>query len=115
FAHATGQSFHLYHSLDYFVNNKSKLLLKNAAADAAWNAPTKKANNLYGHLPLVPGMPVFLTDNIATEIGLSNGCEGTLVSLKYEVAGNKRYAASVDVDFPSYHNPNKVHQHRVTL
>jgi len=90
-------------------------MLRNAAAEAAWAAPIKPAKNLSGKLPLIPGMPVFLVDNIATELGLSNGSEGTLVSVKYEENEGHRYAVSVEVDFPSYYNQSKSHPHHVTL
>ena len=115
FAEATNQPFHLYHSFDYTSKGRKKKVLRNAAAEAAWAAPIKAAKNLSGKLPLIPGMPVFLVENIATELGLSNGSEGTLVSVKYEEAESHRYAVSVDVDFPSYNNPSKSHPHHVTL
>ncbi|KIJ56711.1 hypothetical protein M422DRAFT_95199, partial [Sphaerobolus stellatus SS14] len=115
FAKATGQQFHLYHSIDTTGRGRKKKVLKNAAAQAAWMAPVKDADNLSGHLPLIPGIPTFLTYNLAPELGLANGSEGTLVSVKYEESDGQRYAVSIDVDFPSYHNPNKLHPHRVTL
>jgi len=73
FAKATGQPFHLYYSLDCTGHGRKKKVLKNAAAEAAWIAPVKAAKNLSGHLPLIPGMPVFLTENIAPELGLCKG------------------------------------------
>ncbi|KIJ44904.1 hypothetical protein M422DRAFT_107304, partial [Sphaerobolus stellatus SS14] len=115
FSKATGQAFHLYHSIDTTGRGRKKKSLQNAAAQAAWMAPVKDAENLSGKLPLVPGMPVFLTKNIAPELGLANGSEGTLVSVKYEELEERRYAVSVDVDFPTYCNPNKTNSHRVTL
>ena len=60
-------------------------------------------------------MPVFLTENIATELGLSNGSEGTVVSLKYEEKDNRRYLISVTVDFPSYTGGEGSCPHHVTL
>ena len=43
-----------------------------------------KAELLPGFLPLVPNMPVFLTDNIACELGLSNGTQGIFRELVYD-------------------------------
>ena len=115
FAKMTRQEFHVYHSTDSKGKGKNKYILQNAAAKAAWNGRVKDAKDLSGHLPLIPGMPVFLTENIATEIGLSNGSEGKLISVKYEIRESKRYAVSVDVDFKAYNNPNNSNPHRVTL
>lgn len=38
--------------------------------------PDNKTEHLPGYLPLVPGMPVLLQENIACELGLSNGTRG---------------------------------------
>ncbi|CAF1412701.1 unnamed protein product [Rotaria sordida] len=43
-----------------------------------------KIEYLAGYLPLIPGMPVLLTENIATELGLSNGTRGTFRQLVYD-------------------------------
>ncbi|KAF8592083.1 hypothetical protein K439DRAFT_1244574, partial [Ramaria rubella] len=104
FAGATNQEFHFYYSSDTKGLGKCKHLLQNAAAIAAWNAPVKSAGDLSGCLPLIPGMPVFLTVNLATELGLSNGSEGTLVSVKYELRHGRHYTISAEVDIHSYTN-----------
>jgi hypothetical protein len=46
--------------------------------------PDNKTEHLPGYLPLVVGMPVLLTENIATELGLSNGTRGIFHQLVYE-------------------------------
>ena len=46
--------------------------------------PDNKTKHLPGYLPLVPGMPVLLTKNIATELALSNGARGIFRQLVYE-------------------------------
>ena len=46
--------------------------------------PDSKTKHLPGYLPLVPGMPVLLTENIATELTLSNGARGIFRQLVYE-------------------------------
>ncbi|CAF4330939.1 unnamed protein product, partial [Rotaria sordida] len=43
-----------------------------------------KTESLPGYLPLVPEMPVLLTDNVATELGLSNGIKGIFRQIVYE-------------------------------
>ena len=44
-----------------------------------------KTELLPGFLPLLPNMPVLLTDNIACELGLSNGIQGIFRELVYDV------------------------------
>ncbi|CAF1473101.1 unnamed protein product [Rotaria sordida] len=46
--------------------------------------PDNKTEHLPEYLPLVPGMPVLLTENIATELGLSNGTRGIFRQLVYD-------------------------------
>ncbi|CAF3400609.1 unnamed protein product [Rotaria socialis] len=46
--------------------------------------PDNKTEHLPGYLSLVPGMPVLLTENVATELGLSNGTRGIFHQLVYE-------------------------------
>ena len=43
-----------------------------------------KTEHLPGYLPLVPGMPVILTQNIAIELGLINGTNGIFRQLVYQ-------------------------------
>lgn len=46
--------------------------------------PDNKTEGLPGYLPIVPNMPVVITHNVATELHISNGSIGRLVSLVYE-------------------------------
>ena len=46
--------------------------------------PDNKTEHLPGYLSLVPCMPVLLTENVATELGLSNGTRGMFRQLVYE-------------------------------
>ncbi|CAF4210093.1 unnamed protein product [Rotaria sordida] len=46
--------------------------------------PDNKTEHLPGYLPLVPGMPVLLTENVASEIGLSNGTRGIFRRFVYD-------------------------------
>jgi hypothetical protein len=68
-------------------------------------------------VPYMPGMAVFCTENLATELGISNGSPGTLVSIVYEEIDERRYAISAEVDFRAYKNsdPEAPYPHRVVL
>ena len=46
--------------------------------------PDSRTEHLPGLLPLVPGMPVILTQNIAIELGLINGLNGIFRQLVYQ-------------------------------
>jgi hypothetical protein len=46
--------------------------------------PDNKTEHLPGYLPLVPGIPVLLQENIACELGLSNGTPGIFRELVYD-------------------------------
>ena len=47
------------------------------------NFPSTRTNGLPRELPLYVGMPVFLTDNVATELGLTNGTTGVVRSIHF--------------------------------
>ena len=87
------------------------------AAERAWKVKPKAAGDFSSMLALIPGMPVFLTFNIATVLGLSNGSEGTVVSVKYTEQDDRRFAISAEVDFPTYTNTDlsAPYPHRVTV
>ncbi|KAF5361235.1 hypothetical protein D9757_013225 [Collybiopsis confluens] len=114
FARATGQSFYIYHSKDTRGRGKKKLEILGIAAEAAWSVSPKSAHDLGGKVPYVPGMPVFGTENIATELGLSKGSLGTLISITFREHKGRRYAVSALVDFPGFKSgkdpnyPNRV-------
>lgn len=111
FAQATGQDFNIYHAFDTRGRGRNKKKLTGLAAEAAWRVRVKDANDLGGKVPFIPGMPVFGTDNIATELGLSKGSMGTLVSIKYEVHEGRQYAISATVDFTGYNSVDSEHPH----
>ena len=54
--------------------------------------PDNKTEHLPGYLPLVPGMPISLTENTATELALSNDAHEIFRQLVYE-------ESSADVQF----------------
>ncbi|CAF1518482.1 unnamed protein product [Rotaria sordida] len=60
--------------------------------------PDNKTESLPGYLPLIPGMPILLTDNVATELGLSNGTKGIFRQIVYEELDTT--LADTDTKFP---------------
>ncbi|CAF1626817.1 unnamed protein product [Rotaria magnacalcarata] len=60
--------------------------------------PDNKTEHLPGYLPLVSGMPVLLTENMATELELSGGTRGIFHQLVYE-------ESSVDIQFQDKNFP----------
>jgi hypothetical protein len=97
---------------------KKKVVLSGQNAEDAWDTPIKaNANDLSGRLPLAIGMPIFIVDNLAVNLGLSNGSDGTVVNIAYELVDGRRYLVSVDLDVPRYvsSDPDAALPHRLTL
>ncbi|KAJ7128753.1 hypothetical protein C8R43DRAFT_855114, partial [Mycena crocata] len=118
FAAATGQEFAVYYSEDAVGRKNNKTILRSRNVEDAWSTPIKShAQDLSGRLPLVLGMPILIVDNMAVELGISNGSGGTLVNLGYEIREGKRYAIWAEVDLPLYTSPdpNAIFPHRVTV
>jgi hypothetical protein len=115
FAKATGQEIMIFHSVDTRGRGKNRKELKGVAAEAAWRVPVKEADDLGGRVPYVPGMPVFCTENIATELGLSKGSAGILISVKYVERDDRKYAVSAEVDFSAHQSGNSEFPNRVLL
>ena len=63
--------------------------------------PDNKTELLPGFLPFVPNMPVLLTDNIACELGLSNGTQGIFRELVYDDQQKADTLEINDSAFPS--------------
>ncbi|KAJ6485695.1 hypothetical protein C8R45DRAFT_1053711 [Mycena sanguinolenta] len=114
FAALSGQEPALYHSIDTQANGKGRKQreLKGMAAEAAWRVPVKNAKDLPGRVPYLTGMPVFRTDNTATELGLSKGGMGNIVSIRYTERAGRRYTISAEVDFPGFQGDDPQHPHR---
>ena len=60
--------------------------------------PGNKTESFPGYLPLVPGMPVLLTDNVGTELGISNETKGIFHQTVYEKLDTT--PAYIDAKFP---------------
>ncbi|KAJ7161274.1 hypothetical protein C8R43DRAFT_947522 [Mycena crocata] len=107
FAGATNQEFGVYHAVDTIGRGSQKTTLCGQNARDAWNTPIKScAEDLSGWLVLVIGMPIYIVDNIAVELGLANGSGGTLVNVEYEMHEGRRYAISAEVDLALYTSPD---------
>ncbi|KAJ6490800.1 hypothetical protein C8R47DRAFT_945414, partial [Mycena vitilis] len=118
FAAATNQEFAVYYSEDTVGRGANKIELTGQNARDAWDTPIKAhADDLSGRLPLVIGMPVFIVDNIAVELGVSNGSGGTLVNIDYVIRDGRRYAISAEVDLPLYTSldPTAENPHRLVI
>jgi hypothetical protein len=118
FASATNQDFGIYYSSNTMGRGKNKVVLRGQNAEDAWNTPIKShAQDLSGRLPLAIGIPVFVVDNMAVELGLANGSGGVLVNINYELRENRRYAISAEVDIPTYTapHPDAEFPHRILL
>ncbi|KAG2145271.1 hypothetical protein DEU56DRAFT_732276 [Suillus clintonianus] len=65
-----------------------------------WKIASTYTNDAIGELPLIPGMPVMITENVATSCKIVNGSKGILQSVTYEVINGNWYAACALVNIP---------------
>ncbi|KAG1842477.1 hypothetical protein C8R48DRAFT_786108 [Suillus tomentosus] len=97
FAANTQQRFVLYHARDK-VSGK---LIRPEQQERLWQLTTMDTHDSLGRLPLIPGMPVMVTENAATSYKIVNGSKGTLKSLRYEVdERGYRFAVCAFVEIP---------------
>ncbi|KAG1856863.1 hypothetical protein C8R48DRAFT_547860, partial [Suillus tomentosus] len=93
----TQQRFVLYHARDK-VSGK---LIRPEQQERLWQLTTTDTHDSLGRLPLIPGMPVMVTENAATSYKIVNGSKGTLKSLRYEVdERGYRFAVCAFVEIP---------------
>ena len=59
--------------------------------------PDNKTDHIPGYLPLVPDMPVLLQENIACELGLSNGTPGIFRKLIYDDSAERTSGSTESV------------------
>ncbi|KAG1874905.1 hypothetical protein F4604DRAFT_1880785 [Suillus subluteus] len=91
------QQFEMYHAHD-------KISAKSVTSEQQhrlWKLGASDTGDAIGKLPLIPGMPVMITENAATSSHIVNGSRGILKSVTYDVDpdGNK-FAACALVDIP---------------
>ena len=78
FADEPSQEMHYYHADDKFHNAP----LKGALRKRMLRAQSNITDDVIGMLPLIPGMKLMITDNLAMQGGVANGCEGELLNVK---------------------------------
>ncbi|KAG2155405.1 hypothetical protein DEU56DRAFT_693837, partial [Suillus clintonianus] len=81
FATRIGQQYHVYLARDR-IGGKS---LDIDQQRRLWKLQTTNTNDSLGRLPLIPGMPIMITENAATSCKIVNGSRGILQSITYEV------------------------------
>lgn len=81
YAQHTGQELCWYHADDRF----HKAPLGNALRKRMLRAKSNITDDAIGMLPLIPGMKVMITDNLAMRGKVANGCEGIIKDIKYEI------------------------------
>ncbi|KIK76881.1 hypothetical protein PAXRUDRAFT_168539 [Paxillus rubicundulus Ve08.2h10] len=97
FAVQTGQEFWLYFARDklkgqFLVGEQRKRMVR---------VRTKDSKEALGRLPLIPGMPVMITENIAIGNRVVNGSEGILHSVVYKLVDGEREAICAYVKVPN--------------
>lgn len=80
---------------------KGKLIDNSRLIKKLLELSDSKTEHLPGLLPLVPGMPVILTQNIAIELGLINGMNGIFRQLVYEEDSTSVDIIPENIPFPS--------------
>ncbi len=79
YARQTNQETHFYHSRDFHKRHPVPMHLQKIL----WRLGASSTKDRLGVIPLVPGMKVMITENLAMPHKIVNGCEGTLYSLYY--------------------------------
>ncbi|KAG2148940.1 hypothetical protein DEU56DRAFT_729783 [Suillus clintonianus] len=104
FAAQIGQQYHVYLAKDK-IGGKS--LVKDQQ-HRLWKLPTTNTNDSLGGLPLIPGMPIMITENAATSCKIVNGSRGISQSITYENdEDNNRFpvCALVEIQDSTLHIP----------
>ncbi|KAG2133021.1 hypothetical protein DEU56DRAFT_739171 [Suillus clintonianus] len=97
FAYDSKQKFEVYKAHDSISGKKAT----SDQQKCLWKMQSTHTNDALGELPLIPGMPVMITDNAAMSCKIVNGSRGTLKSIHYEAdSEGNRYALYALVDLP---------------
>ncbi|KAJ7881840.1 hypothetical protein B0H13DRAFT_2235519 [Mycena leptocephala] len=80
FAQSTGQALKTYKSMDRFKRQS----VPDEMQKRLWKVRSKLTKDSLGELPLVIGMRVIITENIAIKASVVNGSEGIVREIKYE-------------------------------
>ncbi|EIW86687.1 hypothetical protein CONPUDRAFT_45042 [Coniophora puteana RWD-64-598 SS2] len=93
-ADSLGVPFNWYYSKD----RRGRKPLSSDIQKMVWQLDSSSTDDALSKLPLVPNMPVMITENISIGDGIVNGTEGTLVSVKFSTdARGRRFAECVYV------------------
>ena len=68
---------------DYTGTKNNQKKISRRIADFVENLPATATEGLPRELPLFVGMPVFVTRNLHTELGITNGATGRIASIHY--------------------------------
>ncbi|KAK7022628.1 P-loop containing nucleoside triphosphate hydrolase protein [Favolaschia claudopus] len=87
---------------DYCANDRfNKTRVTGETRNRLWQIRSSVSKDAIGLLPLVPGMKVMVTENVAIKAKVVNGQEGTLVEVKYDVDESaNRFAKCAYVHIP---------------
>lgn len=97
YAASSGHEFTYYYAQHF---SRGELLTGEDDNRLAFVVP-KDSKDYLGRLPLLPGMPVLITENLALAGKVVNGARGTIKSIAYHVIGTKRVASCVYVEVPA--------------
>ena len=82
FATKSKQDLHNYHVNDWFKGKQLSMTLMNHLL----KVPSNMIKDTIIPLPLVPGMKLMITDNIAMWAHVANRCQGVLQDVKHEIS-----------------------------
>lgn len=105
YATRSNQEFHIYHAKDML----NKVALPIQIQNPVWKLRSTITKEALGLLPLIPGMKVMVTENLAIIANIVNGSEGVLEQVKYTTDDSgKRFASCTYVHVPdsNIHIPN---------
>lgn len=94
FATAVGVEVICYRSRDF---GPRKMVLPSEVQRALWCLPSNRTEDALGELPLCPGLPVIVTENLMLAHSVVNGSRGTVMSICYELLHGSRVAKCVFV------------------
>jgi hypothetical protein len=80
YADSIGEEVNEYHSRDSCMRE----LLEGDVQQRVWNVPSSQTSDALGKLPMVPGMRVMVTENVAMMARVVNGSEGRLTKILWE-------------------------------
>ncbi|KAG1884141.1 hypothetical protein F4604DRAFT_1575108, partial [Suillus subluteus] len=97
FADKSHQEFEMYYAWDKI---SGKFVLSEQQR-RLWRLGASDTGDVIGKLPLIPGMPVMITENAATSNHIVNGSRGILKSVTYNVDDeNNKFAICALVHIP---------------